>query len=55
NGPWEYVIYGVLVVLMQAWALRPNFERLMNGTERVFDKSLRGKLRARAEASTEKS
>lgn len=54
DGPWEHVIYGVLVVLMQAWALRPNFERLMNGTERIFDKSLRGKLRARTEASTEK-
>ena len=55
NGPWEHVIYGVLIVVMQAWALRPNFERLMNGRERVFDKSLRGRLRARAEASTEKS
>ena len=54
NGPWEHVIYGVLVTLMQAWALRPNFERLMNGSERIFDKSLRGKLRARAETSTEK-
>lgn len=35
-GPWEYVAYGVITFLMLAWALRPNIQRLMNGTERVI-------------------
>jgi acyl phosphate:glycerol-3-phosphate acyltransferase len=33
-GPWEYVIYGFLVELLMIWALRPNFKRLKDGTER---------------------
>jgi glycerol-3-phosphate acyltransferase PlsY len=34
-SPWIYVIYGVLVEIILVWALRPNIQRLMNGTERL--------------------
>jgi acyl phosphate:glycerol-3-phosphate acyltransferase len=34
-GPWEYIIFGVLVELALIWALRPNIRRLFNGTERL--------------------
>lgn len=34
-APWEYIAYGVLALLFLVWALRPNIERLMNGTERL--------------------
>ncbi len=33
-GPWEYVIYGLLVEILMIWALRPNLKRLRKGTER---------------------
>ncbi|HLF02498.1 MAG TPA: glycerol-3-phosphate acyltransferase [Anaerolineales bacterium] len=42
GGPWAHVAFGALTLLLQVWALRPNIERLMNGSERVFNKSLRG-------------
>ncbi len=32
-GPWQYVIYGVVTMLLILWALRPNIKRLLNGTE----------------------
>lgn len=35
-APWEYVAYGVITLLVLAWALRPNIRRLVNGTERVI-------------------
>ncbi len=31
---WVYVLYGVAATLIVLWALRPNLERLRNGTER---------------------
>ena len=34
QGPWEYIIYGVLGEILMIWALRPNIQRLMDGTER---------------------
>lgn len=34
-GPWEHILYGVLVLLLQVLALRPNFPRLLDGTERA--------------------
>lgn len=34
-SPWEYVLYGVLTGLLLTWALRPNIQRLLNGTERL--------------------
>ncbi|MBM4422475.1 MAG: glycerol-3-phosphate acyltransferase [Chloroflexi bacterium] len=36
GGPWEYVAYGIIIFVLQVWALRPNIQRLMNGTERLI-------------------
>jgi acyl phosphate:glycerol-3-phosphate acyltransferase len=33
NGPWQYVVYGVVTMCLILWALRPNIKRLINGTE----------------------
>ena len=33
-GPWELVVYGLGSLLLTLYALRPNLERLRNGTER---------------------
>ncbi|NPV56808.1 MAG: hypothetical protein HPY76_09105, partial [Anaerolineae bacterium] len=41
-GPWEYVLYGLLSLLIVLWALRPNLKRLAEGTERLT--GLRGHL-----------
>ena len=32
--PWQYIFYGVLALILVCWALRPNIQRLINGTER---------------------
>jgi glycerol-3-phosphate acyltransferase PlsY len=53
DGPWGHVLYGVLTLTFQLWALRPNLGRLFNGTERVYSKSLRGRALARADTQTE--
>jgi len=42
-GPWEYLTYGVVTLMIVIYALRPNLERLKNGTERVV--GLRALLR----------
>lgn len=34
-NPWAYAAYGILVEIIVLWALRPNIQRLMNGTERL--------------------
>jgi acyl phosphate:glycerol-3-phosphate acyltransferase len=34
-GPWEYLLYGVATLIIVIYTLRPNLERLKNGTERV--------------------
>ncbi len=47
NGPWEHVAFGVLTLALQVWALRPNIQRLLNGTERVVSMSWRGRRQAR--------
>lgn len=46
-APWEYVAYGVISLLLLAWALRPNIRRLLNGTERLV--GLRAKRKAARE------
>ncbi len=33
-APMDYIIYGVIVVSLVSWALRPNFARIKAGTER---------------------
>ena len=35
NLPWTYVLYGVIALAMLVWALRPNIQRLREGTERL--------------------
>ncbi|NJD60427.1 MAG: hypothetical protein C3F13_08165 [Anaerolineales bacterium] len=42
-GPWQYAVYGLLSFCALALALRPNIQRLINGTERVV--GLRAKKR----------
>lgn len=49
NTPWLYAFYGAVAVVLLVWALRPNIQKLMNGTERVIGMSLHGRLRARQE------
>jgi glycerol-3-phosphate acyltransferase PlsY len=34
-GPWEYLTYGIVTLAIVIYSLRPNLERLKNGTERV--------------------
>ncbi|MBN2147272.1 MAG: glycerol-3-phosphate acyltransferase [Anaerolineales bacterium] len=44
--PWEYIIYGVITMAGVIWALRPNIERLIKGTERrvgIFAKHIRSR------------
>jgi glycerol-3-phosphate acyltransferase PlsY len=46
---WTDVLYGVIAALLLAWALKPNFVKLFNGTERLVGISLPGYLKARRE------
>ncbi|RME90115.1 MAG: glycerol-3-phosphate acyltransferase [Anaerolineae bacterium] len=34
-SPWQYILYGVFAEALLVWALRPNIQRLRNGTERL--------------------
>jgi glycerol-3-phosphate acyltransferase PlsY len=34
-SPWIYVVYGVVALILLVWALRPNIQRLKEGTERL--------------------
>ena len=34
-SPWQYVLYALLAEVLLIWALRPNIQRLINGTERI--------------------
>ncbi len=50
-GPVEYALYGVFSLFIVLWALRPNIERLRQGTERAVGlRALREKL-ARVKAT----
>ena len=49
-GPWGYVLFGPVVVLLLLVALKPNLERLRLGTERVV--GLRAWRKKRAEAAS---
>lgn len=33
GAPWEHIVFGVAVLALQLWALRPNIRRLIAGTE----------------------
>jgi len=45
SGSWAYVFYGVAALIMCLWALRPNLERLRNGTERKVGFRAKRKMR----------
>ena len=51
-GPWGYVIFGPVVVILLLLALKPNLVRLREGTERVV--GLRAWRKKKAEAATGK-
>jgi glycerol-3-phosphate acyltransferase PlsY len=34
-GPWEYIVYGVITLITVTIALKPNLQRLREGTERA--------------------
>ena len=46
-GPWEYLAYVAATLAIVLYTLRPNLERLMNGTERTV--GLRAYLQKRAQ------
>ncbi|MFZ6020431.1 MAG: glycerol-3-phosphate acyltransferase [Chloroflexota bacterium] len=50
-SPWEYVAFGVGALAAVLWSLRPNIERLRNGTERAV--GLRAYLQKRKELQGE--
>lgn len=47
GGPWQYILYGLLSLILVLWALRPNLKRLRAGTERTV--GLRAYLQKRRE------
>ena len=49
---WWDVFYGIVATLLLVWALRPNIQKLLSGTERVVSISLHGVLKARQEKRT---
>lgn len=46
---WVNALYGVIAVALLVWALRPNIQKLMNGTERIISISLHGRLKAKGQ------
>jgi len=44
---WFDIAYGVICLVLLAWALRPNLTKLINGTERVVGISLHGRIKAK--------
>lgn len=49
GASWVDTFYGAVAVALLVWALKPNIQKLMNGTERVIGMSLHGKLKAKQE------
>ena len=49
GADWIDALYGLMSALLLTWALRPNIQKLLNGTERVVSISLHGRLKARQE------
>jgi len=48
QSPWEYILYGMFAMTVLLWGLRPNFQRLLRGEERLIG------WRARAKAKRER-
>ncbi len=51
-GPWQYIIYGLVAEILLIWTLRPNIQRLIEGTERRH--GLFPMLQQRRQAKTSK-
>lgn len=49
GASWIDTLYGLVAAGLLTWSLRPNIQKLFNGTERVVSVSLHGKLKARRE------
>jgi glycerol-3-phosphate acyltransferase PlsY len=49
--PWEWSVYGLLTGILLAWALRPNFRRLMEGNERLVGYRARKKTKSPSDAA----
>jgi glycerol-3-phosphate acyltransferase PlsY len=49
GASWIDILYGVMAGVLLTWALRPNIQKLFNGTERVVRLSLHGLLKAKKE------
>jgi acyl phosphate:glycerol-3-phosphate acyltransferase len=49
GASWIDTLYGLIAALLLMWALRPNIQKLFNGTERVVGISLHGRLKAKQE------
>jgi glycerol-3-phosphate acyltransferase PlsY len=45
-SPWQYILYGVITLLLLAYSLRPNIKRLITGNERLVGWRARRKLQA---------
>lgn len=53
DSPWQYVVYGILIIIILAIALRPNFIRLIHGNERVVGwRARRKKLQSSSSSSS---
>lgn len=53
-GPWEYLLYGAATLIIVLYTLRPNLERLKNGTERAVGFRALIQKRTGQSANTEK-
>ena len=49
DASWIDALYGLIAAGLLTWALRPNIQKLMNGTERVVSISLHGRMKAKQE------
>ncbi len=49
GSSWIAAFYGVVALALLVWALKPNIQKLLNGTERVIGMSLHGKWKAKQE------
>jgi glycerol-3-phosphate acyltransferase PlsY len=49
GASWIDALYGLIAAALLMWALRPNIQKLFNGTERVVSISLHGRMKAKQE------
>lgn len=50
-GPWEFIVYGIVTLVIVLIALKPNLQRLREGTERTV--GLRAYLQKRSEKNNQ--